>query len=173
MPDFDFFIWISVVLGFTLLGIVSIILTLIGLPGIWLMITLILSLKLLVPEWIGWWTIVAAIVLALLAEAFELVAGAAGTKKVGGSRAAGFGAIAGGIVGAIAGSMFPPIIGAIIWGAAGAGIGAIAGELHAGTHWKETLPVGGAAATGKFVGTLAKGVVAIVIFVMFLLAIII
>lgn len=168
-------IWmfLSVIGGFTLFGLLSILLTIIGLPGIWFMIVAVLGLKWWHDDWFSWWIIGGAISLALAAEAIELIAGAAGSNKAGGSRKAALGAVIGGIFGAIAGAAFPPIIGAVIWGTVGAGLGAILGELKSGRDWKATLTVGGAAATGKLIGTLAKTAIAIAIFLLLLTALII
>ncbi len=168
-------IWIllAVIGGFGLFGLLSILLTIIGLPGIWFMIVAILGLKWWHDEWVGWWIIAGAVFLALTGEAIELIAGAAGSSKAGGSRKAALGAVIGGIIGAIAGAAFPPIIGAVIWGTVGAGIGAILGELNSGRDWRATLTVGGAAATGKLLGTLAKTAIAITVFLLLFTALII
>ena len=161
-------ILISSIFGFFIFGLISIFLTLIGLPGLWLMILVFVGLKWWQPDWISWWVVGAGVVIALLAEIIEFVAGAAGSSKAGGSRSASVGAIIGGVVGAIVGAAFPPIIGAILWGAVGAGFGAMLGEISVGRDWKKTLPVGTAAAKGKMLGTLWKTGLAVVVFVLFL-----
>ncbi len=166
-------IWtiITVTCGFGLFGLLAILLTLIGLPGIWLMIAVVVGLKWWQPEWISWWMIGSVIVLAILGEVVELLAGAAGSSKAGGSKRAAVSAVIGGIVGAIAGAAFPPIIGAVIWGTVGAGVGAILGELtNEERDWKQTLQVGGAAATGKLLGTLAKTALAVMVYILILVA---
>jgi len=161
-------ILISTICGFFIFGLISIFLTLIGLPGLWLMILTFIALKWWQPDWISWWIIIIAVVIALIAEWLEFIAGAAGSSKAGGSKRASVGAIVGGIVGAIAGAAFPPIIGALLWGAVGAGLGAILGEITAGRDWKKTLPVGTAAAKGKMLGTLWKTALAVVVYLLFL-----
>jgi len=174
MPDSDS-IWtlIGTAIGFGLFGLISIALTLIGLPGIWLMIVVVLGLKWWNPEWISWWVIAVSLFLAFVAELIEFVAGAAGSSRGGGTKSAAVGAIIGGIVGAIAGAAFPPFIGAIIWGTVGAGLGAAIGEITSGKEWRKTLPVGTAAAAGKLVGTLTKTAIAVIIYAILLATLII
>ena len=171
--DFEPWILLSSIFGFFIFGLMSIFLTLIGLPGIWLMILVFIGLKWWQPDWISWWVVAAGIFIALLAELLEFIAGAAGSSKAGGSRSASVGAIVGGIVGAIAGAAFPPIIGALLWGAVGAGVGAMLGEISAGRDWKKTLPVGTAAAKGKVLGTILKTALGVVVYVIFLTSLII
>jgi len=173
MPDLSLITFILLCIAFALFGIAAIFLTLIGLPGIWLMIVTALGMKWWHPEWFSWWTLAAVVGLAVIGEIVELAAGAAGSSRVGGGRRAAVGAILGGIVGAIAGAAFPPIIGAVIRGAGGAGIGAAVGELAGGNDWKSSLPIGRAAATGKFLGTIAKTTIAGAVFLILLLALII
>ncbi len=147
------------------------VLTLIGLPGIWLMLAFGIGLELWQPGSISWWTFGVAAVVACIGEIIEFAAGAVGSRMVGGSKSSAVGAIVGGMIGAIAGVAFPPIIGAIIWGSVGAGIGAILGELSAGRReWKDSFRTAGAAASGKFVGTLGKFATVIVVYVMILIA---
>lgn len=99
-----------------------------GLPGLWLMIGAALGYNALVDaDPIGWVTLAAITVLAIIAEVFEFTLSARYTRRYGGSRRAGWGAIIGGIAGAIVGVPVP-IIGSVIGAFVGSFIGALAAE---------------------------------------------
>ncbi len=122
--------------AFGLLGLVCVVVTMIGLPGLWALLLLAGALQ-LSDRWLrsdgghtfDSWTLVVAVVAALAAEIFEFSAGAAGAKKAGASKRGMAGAMVGGIVGAIVGAPFGLIIGAIIGGVLGSAVGAIVMEL--------------------------------------------
>src|SRR4051794_26453771 len=98
-----------------LLCLGGIFITLLWLPGLWAMV-----LAALVYAWytaftyVGLWTLVILMVIAGIAELIEFMAGSAGAKKAGGSRRAAWGALIGGIVGAIVLTIPVPIIGTTI-----------------------------------------------------------
>src|SRR5688572_27417086 len=98
-----------------------------GLPGTWVMLAAGVGYSLLVPDSIGWFTLVAVTVIAIIAEIFEFTLAGKYAKKYGGSRRASWGAIIGGTVGAIVGVPVP-IIGPIIGAFAGSFIGALVAE---------------------------------------------
>jgi len=130
--------------------LVSLFLIPLGLPGTWLMIGAAIGYDALVPgpDTIGWFTIVATAVLALIAEVFEFTLSTRYTRKYGGSRRAGWGAIIGGIVGAIVGVPIP-IIGSVI----GAFVGSFAGALVAEYTRKDaTVGTSTRVATGALIG---------------------
>lgn len=161
-----------IAIALSILGLFGPVCTLIGLPGAWLIISLALLGQWIAPDTFSWWTLGACVVLALIGEAVELAAGAAGSRHGGGSRRASLGAIIGGIVGAIVGAAFPPIIGAIIWGVVGAGVGAVAGEFTTGNRaWRSHLAIGSAAATGKAVGTVIKTALTMLIYFIVVVAV--
>jgi uncharacterized protein YqgC (DUF456 family) len=120
-----------------------------GLPGTWIMIGAAIGYDALVGgDPIGWVTIVATVVLAVIAEIFEFTLSTRYTKKYGGSRRAGWGAIIGGIVGAIVGVPVP-IIGSVI----GAFVGSFAGALVAEyTRREATAGTATRVATGALIG---------------------
>src|SRR5215210_213211 len=109
--------------------ILSLILIVLGLPGLWIMVATAVTYNLIVPgEPIGWFTILSVGVLALVAELLEFSMSGRYARKYGGSRRAGWGAIIGGMIGAMVG--FPvPIIGPVIGAFAGSFIGALVAEL--------------------------------------------
>ena len=94
-----------------ILGLVIIaseILIVLGLPGLWIMVATAVTYNLIVPgDPIGWVTLVAVGVLALVAELLELSLAGKYARKYGGSRRAGWGAIIGGIIGAMVGFPVP------------------------------------------------------------------
>jgi uncharacterized protein YqgC (DUF456 family) len=120
-----------------------------GLPGTWIMIGAAIGYDALVRnEPIGWFTIVATAVLAVIGEVFEFTLSTRYTKKYGGSRRAGWGAIIGGIIGAIVGVPVP-IIGSVI----GAFAGSFAGALIAVYSLREaTAGTATRVATGALIG---------------------
>src|SRR6185295_16341719 len=76
--------------------------TLMGLPGLWVMIAAaILYAWYTAGHHIGLWTIVTLFVLAAVAEAIEFLSASAGAKKAGGSPRAAWGALIGGLLGAL------------------------------------------------------------------------
>jgi len=99
-----------------------------GMPGTLIMFAAALCYYLLVPGGgIGLATVIGVGVLMAVAEGLEWVLTSRFTRKYGGSRRAGWGAIIGGMVGAFMGVPVP-IIGSIVGAFAGAFIGAFAFE---------------------------------------------
>jgi uncharacterized protein YqgC (DUF456 family) len=129
--------------------LLSLFLSPLGRPGTWIMVGSAIGYDALVTgDPIGWVTIAATAVLAVIAEIFEFSLSARYTKKYGGSRRAGWGAIIGGIVGAIVGVPVP-IIGSVI----GAFVGSFAGALVAEyTRREATAGTATRVATGALIG---------------------
>jgi hypothetical protein len=162
---------IGLALAFSLLGLVCILVTAIGLPGTWLMIALAVGLELLEGA-LGvahdstkvWWTIGICAAFALVGEVVETAAGAAGTRAGGGTRRGMVGAILGGIVGGLFLTPIVPIplVGTLI----GAMIGTFAGALVAELSAEQALGHGASmraatgATIGRLVGTMGKTLVA-------------
>ena len=122
-----------------------------GLPGLWIMLGLGLLYDLVsATPVIGTWTLVGATVLAALAELIEFVLGGRFARRYGGSRRAGWGAIAGGLVGAIVGVPVP-IVGPMIGGFLGAFLGALAAEYTVARDHRSSTR----AATGAVIGRAA------------------
>lgn len=145
-----------------LLNLACLSLTLAGLPGIWLMIGLSLLVAWLTPQSsrIGfeWPTLVTVLVIAAIAEIVELLAGATGSKKSGGSHWGAIGALFGGMAGAILGTfLIPvPVIGTIAGAVGGAFAGAVILELASGKPHGVALRSGKGAAIGHFIGIMTK-----------------
>ncbi len=140
-----------------LLNVAWLFCTLAGLPGNWLMIGMALLLMWISGgEAFNWWTIVAVVGVAAVGEVIELIAGASGSRKSGGTHWGAIGALGGGIVGAIVGTGFFPLVGTVIGAVAGAFAGAAALEMASGRPHAEALRSGRGAAVGHFVGTMTK-----------------
>ena len=147
---------------------IGLVLTLLGLPGNWLMIAVACLFT-----WITWappetrmfgvTTLIIALVLAAIGELIEFFAGMAGASKAGGSKLSAWLALGGGIIGGLAGVFIPvPVIGPIIGACLGAFAGAFIGEMHGGQTLSVSLQRGQGAAVGRILGTdgtLAVGVV--------------
>ena len=136
--------------------ILSWVLIVLGLPGLWIMIATAVTYNLIVPgEPIGWFTLVAVAVLAFVAELLEFTMTGKYARKYGGSRRAGWGAIIGGIVGAMVG--FPvPIVGPVIGAFVGSFVGALIAELGGGSSASDATRVAKGALIGRAVSTALK-----------------
>ncbi|MEX2606338.1 MAG: DUF456 family protein [Kiritimatiellia bacterium] len=156
------------VIFYILLLITGGILNLFGLPGNWVVLGASV-LHLLVADaesriGYGFGVPLTLLVLALLGELLEFLAGLLGAGKAGGSRRAMVLSMLGGIVGSLfgfsIGNFFFPLVGGIIGIFVVAGLGALAGAVL-GETWKgralgESMRVGRGAFTGRILGTLGK-----------------
>ena len=140
-----------------------------GLPGNWFIVLLTAIWCLCIGDsthWhIGIWLVVLFAALAGIGELIEFAASVLGTRKVGGSKKAATCSVVGSIVGGIAGGfiglpipipLVGMIIGSVLFACLGALIGATIGEKWAGSEMDKSIKVGGAAAAGRFVGTMGK-----------------
>lgn len=152
--------------------VIGLFLTLLTLPGIWFMI-----LSAAVYAWItggqfiGLWTIIILVVIGLVSEVVEFLAGSVGATGAGGSTRAAVGAIIGGLLGAIFLSFIPiPIISTIIGACLGAFLGALLAEYTVDGRGGHSLAVGWGAAKGRFWGMLSKLLFGAVIFAIAIIA---
>lgn len=145
-------------------------LTIINLPGNWLIVAAAALYALVVPDDsrfdISWTTVAILLGLAIIGEIVETAAGAVGASRQGGSRRgmmlAIVGSIAGSIIGAMVGLPIPivgSVIAAILFAALGALIGAVLGEQWKGRDAQTSWQIGQAAFWGRLFGTLGKIVV--------------
>ena len=164
------FVW---ALLLVVIVVAACLLTVIGMPGNWLVVTAAAVYAFLLPHdgraAIGWPVVVALVGLAVLGEVVELVAGALGVQRVGGSRRSAVlalgGSVVGGIVGVIVGVPIPIIgsfVGAILFGGLGALTGGMLGEYWKGRTTDEALRVGHAAFWSRLFGTLSKAAIGLV-----------
>jgi uncharacterized protein len=136
--------------------VLSLILIVLGLPGLWIMVATAVVYNMIVPgDPIGWFTLVAVAVLALIAELLEWSLTGRYARKYGGSRRGSWGAILGGMIGAVVG--FPvPIIGPVIGAFVGSFCVALIAELTGGTSAADATQVAKGALIGRVVSTMLK-----------------
>lgn len=167
---------------FTALGALCLALTVIQLPGPWLLLALALLL-----EWLDGlylpsgarstfsaWTLWASLGLAVLGETIEFLAGVLGTRQGGGSNRGMWGALLGGILGAFVLTplfFFAPLLGTLLGSLAGTLLGAVLGELSAqrqsgqGLALSSTLRPALWATLGRLLGTTGKLALAVAMWV--------
>ena len=143
-----------------LVNLFWLVLTLLTLPGNWLMVV-----TTVLVAWWQWekgmfspWTLGAIAALAVLAEVLELISSAVGAKKAGGTKWGSIGSIVGAIAGAVLGTMLIPIplLGTLIGVCIGAAVGAWGLELAVGRPNRQSLKVGVGAGVGRFVAAILK-----------------
>jgi uncharacterized protein YqgC (DUF456 family) len=159
--------------AFAAWGVICTVLTVVGLPGTWMLLGGAVIVEALRHGTFSLTTLVIAGVIALLGELVEFLAGALGAKAQGASRLAGLGAIVGGLIGAVAGTVLlpAPIIGAIIGSAVGSGAGAAGVELarrKKTTH--QVLRIGAGAFAGRLLATVLKGACALAMMILLVTA---
>jgi uncharacterized protein YqgC (DUF456 family) len=157
-------------------------LTLVAMPGNWLIIGTAAIYAWLGPQTgvaqLQWETVVALIVLAIVGEIAEFLAGVVGARRAGGSPRSAIYSLIGSLVGAIGGATVGlpiPVVGSAIGAVVGGAVGAFAGAAYAehslGEHMDKSMKVGRAAFWGRLIGTGAKSLVASVMAVMTIVAI--
>jgi uncharacterized protein YqgC (DUF456 family) len=136
--------------------LLSLVLIVLGLPGLWIMVASAVTYNLIVPgDPIGWFSLVAVAVLALVAELLEFSMTGRYARKYGGSRRAGWGAIIGGMIGAFVG--FPvPIVGPVVGAFIGSFCGALVAELTGGASAGDATRVAKGALIGRAMSTALK-----------------
>jgi hypothetical protein len=133
-----------------------------GLPGTWLMVVAAAGVSWVSrqsgPPLISNAVLWALLGLAVLGEVAELVAGAAGSRRAGGSWRGSAGALLLGMVGGIVGTFaIPvPVVGSVLGACAGAFAGALAGELWGGRSVEDAMAIGRVAFASRLAGTVLK-----------------
>ena len=142
-------------------------LNLFGLPGNWVNLAAVACYAWFFPAdqrlSIGPWVVGGVLLLVVLGEVLELVAGAAGAARAGASRRSAVLALAGSLVGSLLGAVIGlpiPLIGSVVAIVLGAGLGALGGAML-GERWKgrsldASWQVGQAAFWGRLLGTAGK-----------------
>ncbi len=150
----------------SLVNLMWLVLTALGLPGNWLMIGSAFALMWLYDSNVfSTTTLIVVVVLALIGEVIEFLAGALGSKKAGGSVWGSVGATIGGIGGAIAGTLFlgvvmiPPPISTLVGAVGGAFAGSAVMEISTGKKRDQAVKVGTGAAIGHITGVISKLIV--------------
>ena len=132
--------------------------TVMTLPGLWLMLASAAVYALITRGvYIGWSTLLILLILAAVAELIEILSSGAGAKRAGSGKAGLVGAVVGGILGGIFLSLIPiPILSTLVGVCVGTFLGAMIGEFAAGKKITHSALVGVSAAKGRLIGTLIK-----------------
>lgn len=132
--------------------------TVMTLPGLWLMLAATAGYA-WATQWrfVGPWTLLILLVLAISGEIVEVGFQGAGAKKAGAGKRGTWGALIGGILGGIFLSFIPiPIASTLAGVCIGTFVGALIGELSGGRNVGRSALIGVGAAKGRLLGTLAK-----------------
>jgi uncharacterized protein YqgC (DUF456 family) len=130
-----------------------------SLPGIWLMIAGTIAYAALTGwAYVGYKSIIFLVLIGIVAEVVETVAGGAGAKREGASRRGILAAVIGGILGGIFLTFLIPIpvLGTIIGACLGSLLAATIVELMVGKELQHSLRIGVGAFKGRFLGILSK-----------------
>ena len=162
-----FFLLIAMALF--IIGALAQVLVVVGLPGVWVILGLAALVEFAVDrlylpaesmQTFSWWVLIGCVVLAIAGDLFEWIAGALGAKVGGGTRRGMWGALIGGLVGAIAFTpifSFLPVIGTLCGALLGTFLGAMIGEMsHDHTTTASTLRPATGATLGRVLGTFTK-----------------
>lgn len=151
--------WVYYLLLFLLL-LSGLVLTVMTLPGLWLMLAAAAGYAVATKgQYISWGTLIVLLAIAGIAEIIEFTSSGSGAKKAGGGRAGLVGALIGAVVGGIFLSIalsFIPVLGTLVGVCVGTFLGAMAGELIVGRELGHSASVGFGAAKGRLFGTLIK-----------------
>jgi uncharacterized protein len=147
-------------------------LTIIGLPGLWLMVATLIGYAWLTTlgHYIGWTTLIIIFALAMIAEVLEFYVGTAGAKKAGASRRGMIGALIGALIGGVLFTIPVPILGTIFGVCFGAFLGAALVEMGIVGDAAHAGRVGWGAAKGRFLGIALKLCFGVLILVYTLIA---
>ena len=163
---------IAAILYLILLGasVASLLVALVGFPGLWLMTAIAAVYSLFTREqYIGARTLLLLLLLSLIAELLDLLVAGAAARRAGGGKKAAIGAVVGGIVGGLLFSIIPiPIVATILGIAVGTFVGAAGMELYGGGEVEHSMRVGVGAMKGRaygFAGKLAVGVFMVLVIV--------
>lgn len=150
------------ILGIAVMA-VALLLTPLGVPGIWVMVAV-----LAVGVWlgdVGLFVLIAAAVLAAIAELLEFLIVQRLNVRYGGSRLAFWGAIFGGIAGVLVGAPVP-VIGSIVAGFIGSFVGAALATLYETRQLEHGMRVGWGVLLGRMWAAATKVAIGVVIFVL-------
>jgi len=136
-----------------------------GLPGIWLMIGGAIGLELWRGNMFSVWTLLAVVVIGIIAELLEFLAGVVGARKAGSSKLGAVGALVGSLAGALIGTFLIPIplIGTLIGACGGAFLGTFALERMIGRPSPASIKSATGAGIGRLAGTVIKLAAGVVI----------
>lgn len=152
-----------IVVLLSLTALVGLVLTAFGLPGVWVfLVTAMIFTMFATAGAPGWVALGVGTALAVVGEVVEWIASVRWTDRYGGSRRAGWGALAGGLIGAVVG-LPVPLVGSILGSFAGAFAGALAGEYSASRDHGRAGRVAWGALMGRVVATAVKMALSVII----------
>lgn len=152
------FVEIAIAIVLALTGLLCVVLTVVGLPGIWLLILGALAIEYFEPTLLSCWTIGGVLGVAIVGEIIEFIAGSYGAAKSGGGWRAAVGAMIGTLVGAVLGTPLIPPLGTILGAIAGAGLGAIILEAtRKDRDFTALKNIGTGAMYGRTIAIIVKG----------------
>jgi len=167
----DFTLLLLIKIGAALFALVAPLLSLLGLPGMWLaLVGLGAAEYWSEPRLYSSTTIVGCLCLAVLGELWEFSASSVRAKRAGAGRRGSLGALLGGIAGAILGSFAMPIVGTLVGGGVGALLLSTLLEKQGGRSMGEAVRIGRAAAAGQMIGVAGKLMAAIALAVWIVIA---
>jgi uncharacterized protein YqgC (DUF456 family) len=111
---------------------------------------------------LGWGLLAGLLALALVGEGIEFLVGTFYVAKKGASRHGVIGGFTGGLLGAVAGTPWLPVIGSILGSFVGAFSGAILGEYYHQRQLEPSLRIGAHAFVGKLTAILIKHAIGLV-----------
>ncbi len=153
--------WLGWALSLLLLAVGFVGVWLPAIPGLPLMALGAFAHKLLVPGVLSWWTVGVFALVAVLGFVVDFFATAIASRRAGATKAGVWGAVAGGLVGlffGLPGLLLGPVVGAAL------------GELVLSRRSpKEAVKAGVGAGLGVLVGSLGKGLMAILLLGLFVL----
>jgi len=168
---------IVVALGLVAFNTTAVALVVLQLPGTWLMLIGTVAFAIwrggAVTPGIGGGTLLLLLVLAALGEVVEAYSAARGARKGGSTKTGAILAIVGGIGGAAIGSLMLLGIGTIIGACLGAAAGSLTGDVLRGRRWGAAGSAARGAAVGKLWGTLAKILIAVLMWLIVVVALIV
>ncbi|MBM4005352.1 MAG: DUF456 domain-containing protein [Planctomycetes bacterium] len=161
--------WLTILAVVLLIAAIAggIVMTTVGLPGNWVIVLAAAFYAVVVTGnsrlTLSWYGVGTVTLFAIVGELAELLAGALGVARAGGSRRAItlglIGSVSGGIAGLVIGVPVP-VVGSLIAGVLGACLGAFAGavlgERWRGRDYDHSFSVGQAAFWGRMLGTVSK-----------------
>ena len=160
----DAVINIALIALLALFGIAGMVLSVLQLPGTWLIVAATAGYAWYYGgERISMTTVIWLVVIAGLAEIVELLSGYLAGKRGGASRRASWYGMFGGIAGALLLTVPVPIIGTIIGAAIGCFVGALVAELSQARGWQAGARSGMYTAVGRTMGSVFKTATAVVI----------
>ncbi len=176
--------WILYIVAtlFVLIGLACLVLVVLQLPGGWIMFGIAVVIELIdtwyLPDDSPWtfslWVLVVGLVLLCIGELIEFLGSLLGAKRGGASRAGSWGALLGGVIGALAlaapmtiipgiGTIFGALLGAIV----GSFLGAVLGEMGVTRNtMRGSMKPAVWAAIGRILGSTGKVAVTVVLWVL-------